>query len=163
VPQFVVSTSDLESRIDRWVKLAALPETGKNAQTLYTRPDLTSDYEAPRNNTEQAIADIWQALLGIDSIGIHDDFFALGGHSLLATQLISRIRDTFQIELSLRKFFEAPTIASLAELVQESIAQRDREKLERVLEEIELLSNTEVDASLASYSTQLAQQDRNSA
>jgi len=161
VPQFVVSTSDLESRIDRWVTLAALAETRKDAQTLYTRPDLTTDYEAPRDNTEQAIADIWQALLGIDSIGIHDDFFALGGHSLLATQLISRIRDTFQIELSVRKFFEAPTIASLAELVHESIAQRDREKLERVLEEIELLSKTEVDASLASYSTQLAQQDTN--
>jgi acyl transferase domain-containing protein/acyl carrier protein len=163
VPQLVVSTSDLQSRIDRWVKLAALPETRKNAQTLYTRPDLTSDYEGPRDNTERAIADIWQALLGIDSIGIHDDFFALGGHSLLATQLISRIRDTFQIELSLRKFFEAPTIGSLAELVHESIAQRDREKLERILEEIELLSNTEVDASIASYSTQLAQRDRNSA
>ena len=161
VPQFVVSTSDLQSRIDRWVKLAALLETKNNAQTLYTRPDLTSDYEAPRDDTERAIADIWQALLGIDGIGIHDDFFALGGHSLLATQLISRIRDTFQIELSLRKFFEAPTIASLAELVQESIAQRDREKLERVLAEIELLSNTEVDASLASYSTQLVQPDRN--
>jgi acyl carrier protein len=160
VPQFVVSTTDLQSRIDRWVNLAALTET-RNAQTLYARPDLASDYEAPRDNTEQAIADIWQALLGIDSIGIHDDFFALGGHSLLATQLISRIRDTFQIELSVRKFFEAPTIASLAELVHESIAQRDREKLERVLEEIELLSKTEVDASLASYSTQLAQQDTN--
>ena len=59
------------------------------------------------------LADIWSDILGVELIGIHDDFFALGGHSLLATQVISRIRNTFEVELQLLTLFESPTIAGL--------------------------------------------------
>ena len=69
---------------------------------------------APRTAAETALADIWADVLEHENIGIHDDFFELGGHSLLATQVISRIRDTFEIELPQRKLFECPTIASLS-------------------------------------------------
>ncbi|MBN8468384.1 non-ribosomal peptide synthase/polyketide synthase [Corallococcus exiguus] len=74
----------------------------------------TVEFIAPRSDIEQRLADIWQRVLRVDRIGIHDDFFALGGHSLLATQAVSRIRSEFRIELPLRALFDAPTIAALA-------------------------------------------------
>jgi amino acid adenylation domain-containing protein len=82
------------------------------------RPLLSSEYAAPRNLTEQVVADIWAELLGLKSVGIHDNFFTeLGGHSLLATQIMSRIRVSLGVEMSVRSLFEAPTIAQLATIV----------------------------------------------
>ena len=63
---------------------------------------------------EQFLAENWQELLGIEGVGINDNFFELGGNSLPATQLISRVRDTFQIKLPLESIFEFPTIAGMA-------------------------------------------------
>ena len=80
------------------------------------------DYVAPRTPVEEMLAFIWMQVLGARRVGVHDNFFALGGHSLLATQVISRIRDAFQVELPLRHVFEAPTVATLAERVE--IARR---------------------------------------
>ncbi len=78
------------------------------------RPDLDTGYTAPTNPTETTITTIWTDLLGIDPIGIHDNFFQLGGHSLLATQVTSRIRKTLGIDLPLRTLFANPTPAQLA-------------------------------------------------
>ncbi len=86
------------------------------------RPELANAYVAPRTPTEEILAGIWAQVLGIERIGIHDNFFDLGGHSLLATQVISRAREAFGIELPLRSLFESPTVAALAEQV-ESIRQ----------------------------------------
>lgn len=72
-------------------------------------------YTEPRTETEHALAEIWRNLLGIDQVGVFDDFFSLGGHSLLATQLVSRIRDKLQVNLPLNTLFDSPTIAGLAE------------------------------------------------
>jgi amino acid adenylation domain-containing protein len=74
-----------------------------------------------RNPFEEVLAGIWSRVLGVEQVGIHDDFFALGGHSLLATQLISRVRDAFQVELPLRALFESPTPASLAPRVERAL------------------------------------------
>ncbi|MDJ0732638.1 MAG: amino acid adenylation domain-containing protein [Nostocaceae cyanobacterium] len=68
----------------------------------------------PTTQTQQRLYKLWQDVLGIDTIGVEDDFFALGGHSLLATKLVSRIREEFNISFPLRKVFEYPTIAGLA-------------------------------------------------
>ncbi|NDJ18578.1 non-ribosomal peptide synthetase [Myxacorys almedinensis] len=73
---------------------------------------------APRDPIESAIAEIWKQVLGVESVGMDANFFEHGGHSLIATQVISRIRESFQVELPLRCLFEAPTIAALAEEVR---------------------------------------------
>jgi acyl carrier protein len=70
---------------------------------------------APRTPTEEMLAGIWSQVLRLGQVSVYDNFFALGGHSLLATQVVSRLRQLFQVEVSLLTFFEAPTVASLAE------------------------------------------------
>jgi amino acid adenylation domain-containing protein/thioester reductase-like protein len=78
------------------------------------RPILDSEFVAPRNPREYKLAQIWTRVLGIEQIGVHDNFFELGGHSLLTAQLLSHIRDTFEVELPLIALFQSPTIAGLA-------------------------------------------------
>ncbi|MBD1926383.1 amino acid adenylation domain-containing protein [Trichocoleus sp. FACHB-90] len=80
--------------------------------------EMKEDYVAPRDRVEEVLVEIWAKVLGKQQIGVRDNFFELGGHSLLATQLISRIRDAFQIELSVRNLFESPTVASLARHIE---------------------------------------------
>ncbi|HSK79159.1 MAG TPA: amino acid adenylation domain-containing protein [Thermoanaerobaculia bacterium] len=77
-------------------------------------PESGRSLVAARNATEERLLAIWKELLGVERIGVEDDFFALGGHSLLATQAISRVRQAFGVELPLRTFFEAPSVASVA-------------------------------------------------
>jgi amino acid adenylation domain-containing protein len=77
-------------------------------------PESGRSLVAARNATEERLLAIWKELLGVERIGVEDDFFALGGHSLLATQAISRVRQAFGVELPLRTFFAAPSVASVA-------------------------------------------------
>jgi amino acid adenylation domain-containing protein/non-ribosomal peptide synthase protein (TIGR01720 family) len=72
---------------------------------------------APRDPIEEVVAGIWEEVLGRGGIRIHDSFFALGGHSLLATQVLSRLRHIFAVELPLRRLFETPTVAGLAQAI----------------------------------------------
>jgi acyl carrier protein len=68
----------------------------------------------PRSTTEAALAAIWKEVLGIEDVGIEDDFFALGGHSLLATKIVARVRETLSLEISLRQVFETPVLEAFA-------------------------------------------------
>ncbi|MCB0167536.1 MAG: amino acid adenylation domain-containing protein, partial [Anaerolineae bacterium] len=77
-------------------------------------------YVGPRTATEATLTAIWSEVLGREQIGLYDNFFELGGHSLLATQIVSRVRQTFQIALSLRSLFEHPTVITLAEAVTQA-------------------------------------------
>ena len=83
------------------------------------RPELQESFVAPRTSIEELIAEVWAEVLKLGKVGIHDNFFDLGGHSLLATQIISRIRDAFQMDIPLRTLFEKPTVAGLAERFEE--------------------------------------------
>jgi amino acid adenylation domain-containing protein len=86
------------------------------------RPELEESFVAPRTPIEEMLASIWGNFLSIDSaVGVQDNFFNLGGHSLLATQVISRVRDTFGVELPLRSLFEAPTIAEFSTKLENSL------------------------------------------
>ncbi|MBT7410333.1 MAG: non-ribosomal peptide synthetase, partial [Methylococcales bacterium] len=104
-----------------------LSPNGKVDRKALPEPDYTQDDEKekvlPRNETETKIAEIWQEVLKLDQIGVYDNFFELGGHSLLATQLISRIRQTFQIEPTLQAFFDDPTISGFAIVIDNSDQQ----------------------------------------
>ena len=144
----VISTGDLRARMDRWVRLqVADPKAGEpDAPTAHERPELKTAYLKPRNAVEQAVADVWQAILGMGAVGIHDNFFDLGGHSLLAIQLVSRLRDLFQADIGLTALFEYPTVADLAAHIEGMLenAEGKMEDLARMLDFVEQLSPEEV-------------------
>jgi amino acid adenylation domain-containing protein len=82
-----------------------------------SRPCLDQVCVEPRSEIEELVAQVWREALKLEKIGVFDNFFELGGHSLLATRVIARLRNNFNIDLPLRKLFELPTIAGLAEHV----------------------------------------------
>ena len=82
------------------------------------RPELDTEFVAPRTPTEERVAAIWREVLGLEQVGINDDFFALGGHSLLAVQVVSRLRDSFDVEFPLRALFETPSITGIASALE---------------------------------------------
>ncbi|MBD2567296.1 non-ribosomal peptide synthetase [Anabaena lutea] len=96
----------------------SLTTNGKIDYRALPAPDFSANqsnyYIAPRTPREEIIANIWSQVLKVEKIGIDDNFFELGGHSLLATQVISRIRQSFNLEIPLRLLFEFPTIAQLS-------------------------------------------------
>ena len=88
------------------------------------RPMLESPYVAPEGEVEQAVAAIWQRVLGAERVGVLDDFFHLGGQSILAAQLVHRINQAFEVEVPLRAVFSERTVAGLALLVEQSLIDR---------------------------------------
>jgi amino acid adenylation domain-containing protein len=107
-----------------FVVLQALPLTpnGKVDRSSLPAPEkiqqpLSETFVPPRTFVEEMVVNIWSKVLNIEHIGINNNFFELGGHSLLATMVIARLREAFQIELPLRCLFEAPTVASLSDLI----------------------------------------------
>jgi amino acid adenylation domain-containing protein len=113
-----------------FVELTSLPRTehGKlDRRALHVARDsrasyfdLTSAYAPPRNTTEELLSQIWAEILHVSDVGIHDNFFELGGNSLLATQVVSRVRSLLKRDVPLRSVFEAPTVANLSRLIDET-------------------------------------------
>ncbi len=141
----LVSKIELNERVES----ARRPRHEPPPIALHARPSLPSQYAAPRNDVEQVILGIWQELLGIEEIGIRDDFFELGGHSLLGTQVISRVRDAFNAEISLRTFTANSTIEGLAaELIAKESTPGQIARAARILVRISNMSPQEVEAEL---------------
>jgi len=91
------------------------------AQDVQARPALKKEFVAPRTPVEQSVADLWAQILGVERVGVHDNFFDLGGHSLLAAQALARVQNSFQVEVSLYTLFEKPTVAELAAKIEAAI------------------------------------------
>jgi aspartate racemase len=134
-------------KVDR--RLLPQPDNG--------RPALDHRFVAPRDETEEKLAEIWVELLRRDQIGIHDNFFELGGHSLLATRIMSHVEAAFGVSLPLHLFFETPTVSDMAEAIRQQRAnganrpamipiQSGRE--EAFLPRLDDLSDEEVDSLL---------------
>ncbi|HEU4595256.1 MAG TPA: amino acid adenylation domain-containing protein, partial [Pyrinomonadaceae bacterium] len=83
----------------------------------WSKPELEGEFVAARTPVEELLAGMWAELLGLERVGVNDNFFEAGGHSLLATQVVSRLSDIFKLDLPLRTLFESPTVASFAEAV----------------------------------------------
>jgi acyl carrier protein len=105
---------------------------------------------APRSELETQVAGLWGGLLGIEGVGIDDNFFESGGHSLLATQLISQVRDRFGVEVKFARFFDAPTVSGLAAaIVERQAAAVEEAALAELLAEIQGLSAEDLQDQLA--------------
>ena len=107
--------------------LSELPLTpnGKVDRRALPAPDTArgdeSVYQPPSTPTEKTLSRLWSSLLELEQVSIHDNFFHLGGHSLLATQLLTRVNETFRLQLPLRRIFEAPTLAQQAEFIESAL------------------------------------------
>jgi acyl transferase domain-containing protein len=143
----VVATGDLPYRLGLWIHRTAAPSAPQGAG--HQRASARSAYVAPGNEVEQAVAEIWQRLLGIEQVGAHDNFFDLGGHSLLATRLIAQMRDRFQMDIQLGQFFESPTVAGMARVVLALQAEQEQDEDSELLDLVSSLSDEEVHAALA--------------
>lgn len=135
IPAIFISLASLPLTPNGKIDRAALPAPDD------LRPNLQKAFVAPRNETEKELANIWSALLGVSEVGVEDNFFDLGGHSLLATQVVSRMRQVFQAEIPLASIFQSPTVAALAETIDNARTN----DTERLLAELEQLSDSDAE------------------
>ena len=116
LPQIVISSLDLPSLIAQ-ADRDAQPRLAKSQN--FERPELESDYVEPEDEIERCLAGFWTELLGVEKVGIDDNFFDLGGHSLIAVRLFAMVKSTFSVDFPISILFEAPTIRKCAELIKE--------------------------------------------
>lgn len=144
LPEYMVPSAFL------WLASLPITSNGKIDRRALPVPDplgseKTEAFLAPATPAEEVLAGLWAQILQREHIGIDDNFFALGGHSLLAAQVVSWVRDLFQIELPLRTLFEKPTINELLAEITSLLGSRAIvEEVARVIQEIEHLSKDEV-------------------
>lgn len=130
--EVVVSTGDIQARLSQWVEREWHQQGFVKIDTTKThqRPASLNDYVAPRDSVERHLVEIWETLIGVTPIGLHDKFFDLGGDSLLAVQLVHQIEKVFGKKLPVKALFQAPTIDQLAEALRAEDSSRDWISLE---------------------------------
>jgi amino acid adenylation domain-containing protein len=132
-----------------FVFLDTLPLTPNNKvdHSALPAPILGADrtkesYEAPKTPVEIKIAEIWSEVLNVKKIGLQDNFFELGGHSLLATQVVSKIRSQYQVDISLRDFFESPTVGKMAlRIIQDQVERTLSDENSSMFDELDDMSD----------------------
>ncbi len=119
IPQLAVSTGDLNSRLQRWVETSPSQDQTEKSRAsdivLHARPELGNAYAAPRNFAEETLAQLWAEALGIEQVGIHDNYFELGGDSVLSIQMIAKASQS-GLRLNANQLFEHQTVAELAKV-----------------------------------------------
>jgi len=144
IPSTFVTLSELPLTPNGKVDRTALPAPGDE------RPNLATPFAEPTTPIEKELARIWAGILSLDQVGIDDNFFDLGGHSLAASQVISRVIQTFQLELPVKALFDAPTVADMALIITQNHANRASEaELARLLSEVEAMNDVEAQRQLA--------------
>jgi amino acid adenylation domain-containing protein len=136
IPSAFVTLRSLPLTPNGKVDLTMLPAVERDRSTLEIA------FASPRTDLEAELTNIFGEVLGVDGVGINDNFFELGGHSLLAIQVISRLRDRFEIELPVQAVFEAPTVAELVIVMVQNLAeQSEGGDVPQLLAEVERLSD----------------------
>jgi amino acid adenylation domain-containing protein len=126
-----------------------LTGTGKVDRRSLPIPDLERDippspFVEPRTSGEELLAKLWAEVLAVDKIGVHDNFFDLGGHSLSATRIITRVIQTFQLELPMKALFDAPTVAEMTVIIEQHQQKQANDlELAQMLSEVEAMSDSE--------------------
>ena len=121
------------------------------------RPELGTAYAWPTDEIEKSLVSIWEKILDVRPVGIHDDFFDLGGHSLTATQVISQVIKQFQLELPLQSLFQSPTVAEMAAVITQNQAKRASDAdLVHMLRELETMTEQEAQRRLDEISSPIA-------
>jgi iturin family lipopeptide synthetase A len=124
IDEIVVSSGNLQTRIDQWTTLEPGREDGNSKESKFLAPvergDLTTPYAPPGNRVEQTLVEIWETLFQVKGIGIHDDFFELGGGSLKAINFLGIAYREFNREIPISDFFNKPTIQGIADHIKKS-------------------------------------------
>ncbi|MBD3184085.1 AMP-binding protein, partial [Candidatus Poribacteria bacterium] len=139
IPAVFMTLDDIPLTPNGKIDWQALPETKLD------RPELNTPFKPPGTPIEAKLTDIWSLVLGISEVGIQDDFFDLGGHSLLATQVVSRVEQNFGIKIKLDTIFQSPTIEEIALIIdQKKIEKPGKENLDKLLDDIESMSDEDI-------------------
>ncbi|MEI4789435.1 beta-ketoacyl synthase N-terminal-like domain-containing protein [Bacillus sp. FJAT-53060] len=135
----LVSTGSLNERIDQWLSLESKAATSEDSYEVskHERPELSNPYVAPRNETEKAICQVWQDFMGMEQVGIHDNFFDLGASSLDIVQVTNRLNQALQTNEAVVTLFTYPSVAELAKYIQPS----DESKEESMEEELAVVTS----------------------
>jgi thioesterase domain-containing protein/acyl carrier protein len=123
-PRITACTLPLEpwlKRLDQEARASLGDEGDDRSGPVFTRPSVSATFAEPRDDVERELASLWESLLGVAQVGIHDDFFELGGQSLVAVRLFQRIGKKYGVELPLSTLFQAPTIAECAALLRDRL------------------------------------------
>ena len=141
----LVATGDLPARVRQWARGA-----GPRRAPAAGERDSDVPYRAPREPVEERVVGIWEEVLGVPKIGIDDDFFLLGGDSLAGLQVLSKMRSELDVELPLESFFEARTVAGMADVIaaERRRGEEEEERMAELLAEIESMPEDEVLAML---------------
>ena len=135
--------------------LDSLPQTPSGKIDRQALPDPDSlgeparEYVAPSTPLEEAVAGIWAGVLGVDRVGVEDDFFEVGGHSLLATQVVAQVRSEFAIDLPLHSLFAYPTVILLTAEIVRMMGDSEGDETAKLVAELEGLSDEEAERLLA--------------
>jgi phthiocerol/phenolphthiocerol synthesis type-I polyketide synthase E len=125
--QVVAASGDIPSRMDEWRKVRGAQSTATDVP-VHVRPALGTDYVPPRTPLQKQMAAIWAEVLGLEQVGIHDNLFELGGSSLIGLRIVARLKKELNIDIRVTALFEAPTVATLSQLIEAKSAPEKEER-----------------------------------